>query len=32
METNEKGIAEMGPVKGAWTRDPEGNWIGFFQM
>ena len=29
--TNEKGIAEMGPTKAAWTRDPSGNWIGFFE-
>jgi len=30
-EANEKGIAEMGPVMAAWTRDPAGNWIGFMQ-
>lgn len=30
--TDENGIAEMGPVRAAWTRDPAGNWIGFFQQ
>jgi catechol 2,3-dioxygenase-like lactoylglutathione lyase family enzyme len=30
-EADEKGIAEMGSVRAAWTRDPAGNWIGFFQ-
>lgn len=25
--TNEKGIAEDGPSKSAWFRDPAGNWI-----
>lgn len=29
--TNEKGIADQGTVRAAWTRDPAGNWIGFFQ-
>jgi catechol 2,3-dioxygenase-like lactoylglutathione lyase family enzyme len=31
-QTDENGIAEMGPGKAAWTRDPAGNWIGFFQQ
>lgn len=31
-QTDENGIAEMGPGKAAWTRDPSGNWIGFFQQ
>lgn len=30
--TNEEGIAEMGSGKAAWTRDPAGNWIGFFEQ
>ena len=30
--TDENGIAEMGPVRAAWTRDPAGNWIGFFEQ
>jgi catechol 2,3-dioxygenase-like lactoylglutathione lyase family enzyme len=29
--TNEKGIAEKGPTKAAWLKDPAGNWIGIFQ-
>ena len=29
--TNEKGIAERGPSKAAWLKDPAGNWIGIFQ-
>ena len=29
--TDENGIAEMGPGKAAWTKDPSGNWIGFLQ-
>ena len=28
---DEKGIADMGPVRVAWTKDPAGNWIAFFQ-
>jgi catechol 2,3-dioxygenase-like lactoylglutathione lyase family enzyme len=27
----ENGILEMGSARAAWTRDPAGNWIGFFQ-
>ncbi len=30
-ETDNEGIAEMGPVKAAWIRDPSGNWIALFQ-
>ena len=30
--TNDEGIAEMGSGKAAWTRDPSGNWIGFFEQ
>lgn len=29
--TDEKGIAERGPTKAAWFKDPAGNWIGIFQ-
>jgi catechol 2,3-dioxygenase-like lactoylglutathione lyase family enzyme len=28
---NDDGIAEMDTVKAAWTRDPAGNWLAFFQ-
>ena len=30
--TDENGIAEMESVRVAWTRDPAGNWIAFFQQ
>ncbi len=30
-DANEKGIAERGPIRAAWSKDPAGNWIGFFQ-
>lgn len=29
--TNEKGIAEDGPSKSAWFKDPAGNWIALHQ-
>ena len=29
--TDERGIAEMDSTRAAWIKDPEGNWIGFFQ-
>jgi catechol 2,3-dioxygenase-like lactoylglutathione lyase family enzyme len=25
IKTNERGIAELGPLKGAWFKDPDGN-------
>jgi hypothetical protein len=25
IKTNEKGVAELGDVKGAWFKDPDGN-------
>jgi catechol 2,3-dioxygenase-like lactoylglutathione lyase family enzyme len=30
--TDENGIAQMGPVRVAWTKDPAGNWIAFFEQ
>jgi len=29
--TDEKGISEMDSTRVAWIKDPEDNWIGFFQ-
>lgn len=31
METDERGIASVGPFKGAWFRDTEGNVLGVFE-
>jgi catechol 2,3-dioxygenase-like lactoylglutathione lyase family enzyme len=32
LKTNAKGIAEMGPEKGAWFKDPEGNILSLWQL
>lgn len=32
MVTDERGIATMGPVKGAWFKDPDGNTLSLIQM
>ena len=31
LKTNDKGIAEMGPEKGAWFKDPDGNILSLWQ-
>lgn len=31
LNTNEKGIADMGALTAAWCKDPDGNVIGFLQ-
>ena len=31
LKTNEKGIADMGAIKSAWCKDPDGNVIGLLQ-
>jgi catechol 2,3-dioxygenase-like lactoylglutathione lyase family enzyme len=31
LKTDAKGIAEMGPKKGAWFKDPEGNILSLWQ-
>ena len=31
IRTNEKGIADLGEIRGAWFRDPDGNILGVFQ-
>jgi catechol 2,3-dioxygenase-like lactoylglutathione lyase family enzyme len=30
-DANEKGIADQGPIRAAWFKDPAGNWLGVFQ-
>lgn len=32
LKTNEKGIAEMGKVKSAWFKDPDGNILSLLQV
>jgi len=32
IQTDAKGIATMGSTKGAWFTDPDGNWLGIFQL
>lgn len=32
LKTNEKGVAEMGPVKSAWFKDPDGNILSILQV
>jgi catechol 2,3-dioxygenase-like lactoylglutathione lyase family enzyme len=32
LKTNAKGIAEMGPERGAWFKDPEGNILSLWQL
>ena len=31
LKTNEKGIAELGAIRAAWCKDPDGNVLGFLQ-
>ena len=31
VTTDEKGIATMGQIKGAWFKDPDGNTLGLLQ-
>jgi catechol 2,3-dioxygenase-like lactoylglutathione lyase family enzyme len=32
LKTNEKGIAEMGKIKSAWFKDPDGNILSLLQV